>query len=180
LIGALEEGARASKPKLASWAAATAFGAGVAALGGAFGLRAIHVALLPGAGPSWLIPLVALPLAIFAIVRGVIELRRERADERERAAVAIAIALEKVKVPSRIAFEAGATIAALDSERARALEGADRRVLAMRKSGLVLESAGGKRAGRAVPAIAAVWAVASFWILYFGAVASSMLGGILE
>lgn len=185
LVGAIEECApRASEPSR-TWAPMTALGACFGAVGGALGLHAIAHALLPGSSFAWLLPLIALPIALFALLSALLDARGRRADQRERAATSIGLALMKIDVPPRLALEVGVVVAALDDDRARhlmAFQG-DRGIaalLAIRKSGLYLDVARTRPSQRFAPGIAAVWAVACFWILYFGTITAVMSKGLGE
>lgn len=164
--------------KTSAWGSTTAIGACFAAIGGAIGVRAIAVALLPATSYAWLLPLVAVPFALFALLSTLLELKTKRADERERCAIFVALALARLGIAPRIALDAGAAIAALEPERAKVLSAIEPDhaippMLAMHKSGLAIDELRRKPSRKLTPAFAAVWAVASFWILYFGSVAAA-------
>jgi hypothetical protein len=184
LIEVMEELARDREGRGGGWwAASTAIGACFAAIGGALGLRAIAVALVPGSSWAWIVPLIAVPVAVFAMLQALIEARARRADQRERAAVSIGLALAKLGIAARVALQAGVVVSGLEAERARHLIGLESEraiapLLAVRKSGLIASAP--RARGRFFPGLAAVWAIACFWILYFGTVATSMSKGFGE
>lgn len=165
--------------KAGAWGWTTAIGACFAAAGGALGLRALAGALLPAASFAWLLPLFAVPFALFALIAALLQLKANRADERERCAIFVTLALARLGIAPRTALDAGAAIAALEPERARIwsafeAEASIAPMLAMRKSGLAIEASARRPSRKLAPAFAAVWAIGCFWILYFGTVATSM------
>jgi hypothetical protein len=183
VVLALEEHERDAPPSSGSWGPATALGAVFAAVGGGLGLRAMIIHMLPAdAPPSWILPLFALPLALFAIFRSATRMRSRHADQRERFAVSLSLALGKLGLLPKLALRTGIVVSALDGERAQLLlqlESNLIRQLAVRKSGLAVQSST-LLASKAAPALAAVWAIVAFWILYFGTAAQSMIRGLPE
>lgn len=183
VVAVLEEHDRDAPKSGGPWGPATALAACFAAVGGGLGLRAMVIFLLPGdAAPSWILPLFALPLAVYALFRSLQRARERSAEHRERFAVSLSLALARIGMEAKLALRTGIVTAGLDAERAGLMMRFEPQLiaqLAVRKSQLAVEHTP-RLVSKAAPALAAVWAVAAFWILYFSTVTESMLRGLPE
>lgn len=190
ILDALEDPAVRSRPPWVTWSASTAIAAGVASVLGAFGLRALFQAFGREHELVFGLPLVALPLVAVFLLRVIIERREAGSERAEMAATFIAQALLRASVPARLAFEVAVHVARLEGVRRESLleiqrtsGGTARSVmaaLAIRKATLLAPGTKGNAGSlwkRAVPVVLALGVVASFWILYFSALARGFAGG---
>lgn len=150
---------------------ATAAAGLMAMFAGAAGLAALLEALELPTHLAW-VPLVPVPLLLLGFGLSLRARRRRRADARERRVVAAARALLTAGAPEDAALDAAAFLAGASTSEVRALldapPGALAAALAVRTA--TLAAVRGERLPRALlPGALAIWAVASFWVLYFTA-----------